>query len=291
MARSGSTKNRKRASPSVQLVAGHVLRDVIDQLRSLDRTLESEASRLKPDQRPVLMELAYGGCRQYFYLDGILSQLLTKPIRRKDRMVHFLLIVGLYQLAFMRVPDHAAVDETVKALEASKQSWARGLVNGVLRTYLRRRDDHTLTDLEQDIPDSAKVSFPPFLYSTIEECWTEHAGTVYRASIQKPPMTLRVNCQKTTPEDYLGLLGAKNIGAESMAECSTAINLEKPAPVEQIPMFADGWVSVQDLSAQLCTDELFLAADQRVLDACAAPGGKTCAILETEPSVKLTAVD
>lgn len=291
MAKSGSKTNRKRASPSVQLIAAHVLRDVVDRARSLDRTLDTEAARMSPDLRPVLMEVAFGACRKYFYLDGILSRLLTKPIRKKDRMVHFLLVAGLYQLAYMRLPDYAAVDETVQALEASKQSWARGLVNGVLRTYLRRRDDHTLDELEHELPGSVKASFPQFLYGAIEAYWPQHANAIYAASIQKPPMTLRVNRQKTRRDDYLEVLRAKTIAAQPTADSKTGIRLETPMPVDRVPMFAEGWVSVQDESAQLCTQELFLSAKQRLLDACAAPGGKTCAILESESSIRLTAVD
>ena len=275
----------------MQLLAAHMLRDVVDRLRSLDRVIESEVSRVAPELKPSLMELAYGSCRYYYYLNGVLSQLLAKPIRRKDRMVHFLLIVGLYQLTYMRVPDHAAVDETVQALETSKQSWARGLVNGVLRNYARQRDDGSLVELKTRLPESVIASFPTFLFNTIRGFWAEHADTVFTASIQKPPMTLRVNRQKTTREKYLALLDAKNIGAVPTSESHCGISLDKPIQVDRVPKFSEGWVSVQDESAQLCTLELDLAANQRVLDACAAPGGKTCAILEREPSVTLTAVD
>ena len=286
-----SSRNHKRAKLSVQLVAAHVLRDVVDQARSLDRVLESRVRSVAPESKPSLMELAYGSCRHYYYLDGILSRFLAKPIRRKDRMVHFLLIVGLYQLTFMRVPDHAAVDETVQALEMSKQSWARGLVNGVLRNYARKREDGSITELESVLPESVQASFPRFLFDAIRSYWAEHTGPIFSASIRKPPMTLRVNCQKTTREDYLALLDAQNIGAVSTQESNCGINLNTPMPVDRIPMFSEGWVSVQDESAQLCTRELDLVARQRVLDACAAPGGKACSILETEPSIDLTAVD
>ena len=291
MAKSDTSKGRRRTKLSVQLVAAHILRDVVDQSRSLDRAIESEASRVEPDLKPLLMELAYGSCRYYYYLDGILSQLLVKPIRQKDRMVHFLLIVGLYQLSYMRVPDHAAVDETVRALETSKQSWARGLVNGVLRNYARQRDDGALARYKTRLPESIQASFPTFLFNLIRESWAEHADTVFTASIHKPPMTLRVNRQKTTRKDYLAMLDKKNIGAAPTPESLYGISLDKPMPVDRVPMFSEGWVSVQDESAQLCMSELDLAENQRVLDACAAPGGKTCAILETEPTVTLTAVD
>jgi len=279
------------ASPNLQLVAAHVLRDVIDQGRALDRTIDTEASRLKPEQRSLLMEMAYGGCRFYSYFDGLLGRLLEKPVRRKDRMVHFLMVVGLYQLKFMRTPDHAAVNQTVKALSASKQSWARGLVNGVLRGFLRQVEKGELDQFEQLLTPAQQAAFPQFLHDAIVAAWPEQATQVFAASNQKPPMTLRVNSQKTTREGYLEMLASHDFNATPTPESDTGIVLEQPLPVTELPFFKEGWVSVQDESAQLCTGEMRLANGMRVLDGCAAPGGKTCAMLEAEPGITLTAVD
>jgi 16S rRNA (cytosine967-C5)-methyltransferase len=279
------------AKLNVQLCAAHILRDVIDQGRSLDKTLRSQAVRTAASQRPLLQELAYGGCRHYYYLDGLMARLLAKPIRKKDRMVHFLLVIGLYQLAFMRTPNHAVVNQTVKALEASRQSWARGLLNGVLREYLRRKEGDEISAMEQSLTPSQNCAFPPFLYQAISDCWADQAAEIFAASNQKPPMTLRINKQKTTRKDYLSLLNSRQMPALQTLDCDTGLVMKQPTTVDKLPMFAEGWVSVQDESAQLCTAALLLQPGLRVLDACAAPGGKTCAILESEPGIQLTAID
>jgi len=279
------------AIPNLQLVAAHVLRDVVDQGRSLDRTLETEAERLDASQKPALHEMAYGGLRFYNYLEGLLELLIQKPIRRKDRMVHFLLVVGLYQIKFMRTPDHAAVNQTVKGLAASKQSWAKGLVNGVLRRFLREIENDSLADLEHKLTAAQRVAFPDFFYSAILDAWPDLCAQIFDASNQKPPLTLRINRQKTKREGYLKLLSEKKIEGVKTKDSDLGVVIAQPRPVAELPMFNEGWVSVQDESAQLCTKAMQLEKNLRMLDGCAAPGGKTCAMLESEPSLKMTAVD
>ena len=287
----GSLLEIALAKPNLQLVAAHTLRNVVDQGRSLDRTLETESQRLDSEQRPMLHEMAYGGLRFYSYFDGLLAQLISKPIRRKDRMVHFLLIVGLYQIKHMRTPDHAAVNQTVKALAASKQSWAKGLVNGVLRQFLRELEKDDLASLETKLTPAQRIAFPPFLYTSICDAWPDACEKILNESNQKPPLTLRVNQQKTTREQYLELLAENNIEAIPTEESVLGLVVTQPRPVAELPMFNEGWVSVQDESAQLCAQLMDLDSGMRVLDGCAAPGGKTCAMLEAEPSLQVTAVD
>lgn len=279
------------ARASLQIAAAHVLRDVIDQGRSLDQTLQAQERQVLPDQVGALREIGFGGCRHYCHLDGIISSLLSKPIRRKDRMIHFLLVAGLYQIIHMRVPDHAAVNQSVAALSASRQAWARGLVNGVLRGYLRIRDDGRLTELEEELTPAQRMSLPTHLHQWIQQAWPDHAGAIFRAFNERPPMTLRINPLKTTREDYRMLLDDRGIGAEITRDSPVGMNLASPSGVGAIPMFEEGWVSVQDESAQLCVAAMGLRPGLRVLDACAAPGGKTCAFLESEPGIRLTAVD
>ena len=285
----------KRSGLNLQLAAAHVLRDVIDQGRSLDKTLTSHEKRVGEDRHALLQEMTFGGCRYYYYLDGLLSGLLDKPIRNKDRIVHFLLVVGLYQLAFMRTPNHAAVDQTVKALVASKQSWARGLVNGVLRAYLRQSAGQPKGSLGysagKTLSTSQQCSFPPFLFSEIQKHWPEYAARIFAASIQKPPMILRVNLGAVSREDYLRRLADSDMAARATGESQSGVVIDQPVGVDKLPGFTQGWVSVQDESAQLCIPQLRLSPLQHVLDGCAAPGGKTCAILESEPDVVMTAVD
>ncbi len=279
------------AKTNLQLQAAHVLRDVIDQGRSLDRTLETIAVKLPAETKPALQEIAYGGVRYYSYFDGILSAMIDKPIRRKDRMVHFLLIAGMYQLRFMRTPEHAAVNQTVQALAASKQSWAKGLVNGVLRRFIREVEKDSLDSIEAGLAAHQRVAFPEFLFSEIMQAWPEQADAIFSGSNERPPLTLRINQQKTTREDYLTLLQSKDIEAIKTADSESGVIVAKPRPVQDLPMFNEGWVSVQDESAQLCVTGMELSPGLRVLDGCAAPGGKTCAMLETEPTLEMTAVD
>ncbi len=279
------------SKPGLQVAAAQVLRDVIDQGRSLDQALSTAERRVRPADLGALREIGYGGCRHYDFLDGLLGALLERPIRRKDRMVHFILVAGLYQVRFMRTPDHAAVNQAVAALGATRQGWARGLVNGVLRGYLRCRDEGDLAALESRLDPAQRASLPPHVHHWIEAAWPDHRDVIVAALAERPPLTLRVNARKTTREDYLALLAGREIGAEPTTESALGVVLRDPVGVDAIPMFAEGWVSVQDESAQLCTGAMALSPGQRVLDGCAAPGGKTCAMLECEPGILLDAVD
>jgi 16S rRNA (cytosine967-C5)-methyltransferase len=275
----------------LQIAAAQVIRDVVDQGRSLDHALAAREDRLKASERGALREIGYGGCRHYGYLDGLLGKLMDKPIRRKDRMVHFLLVTGLYQIIFMRVPDHAAVNQAVAALGASRQTWARGLVNGVLRQYLRCRDEGRVEHLEAALRPDQRASLPGHFHRWIADAWPGQVETICSALAEKPPLTLRVNGRKTKRADYLALLREQDMSADPCAESVRGVNLCDPVGVDAIPMFADGWVSVQDESAQLCVPVMQLQSGMRVLDACAAPGGKSCAMLEAEPGILLTVVD
>jgi 16S rRNA (cytosine967-C5)-methyltransferase len=235
--------------------------------------------------RAFIQALCYGVCRQFHRLDFVLSQLLDKPL--KDTDVKALALVGLYQLKFMRVKPHAAVSETV--LAARKKPWAKSLINAVLRTYLREQEG-----LEQKVDkfQVAALSHPDWLIKQIEQDWPEQALAVLRENNQQPPMVLRVNLSKISRENYLQLLTEQGISAQTVSFCPSAIILDKPVPVDLLPGFADGSVSVQDTAAQLAAGLLDVQPGHRVLDVCAAPGGKTAHILESQPRLKeLVAVD
>jgi 16S rRNA (cytosine967-C5)-methyltransferase len=235
--------------------------------------------------RAFIQALCYGVCRQYHRLDFILSQLLDKPL--KDADVKALALVGLYQLNFMRVKPHAAVSETV--LAARKKPWAKSLINAVLRTYLREQEG---LENKADQDKVAALSHPDWLVKQIEQDWPEQAQQILLENNQQPPMVLRVNLAKTTREHYLQLLTGQEVAAEAIGFCASAIKLDKPVPVEQLPGFKEGLASVQDTAAQLAAGLLDVQPGQRVLDVCAAPGGKTAHILESQPQLKeLVAVD
>ncbi len=249
---------------------------------ALDNALQTIESG---KDRAFIQALCYGVCRQYHRLDFILGQLLDKPL--KDMDIKALALVGLYQLKFMRVKPHAAVSETV--LAARKKPWAKSLINAVLRTYLREQET-----LEQkaDNEQTAAVSHPDWLIKQIEQDWPEQAQRILSENNLQPPMVLRVNLARTSRDRYLQALMEQSIAAEAVGFCPSAIMLDKPVPVELLPGFDEGLVSVQDTAAQLAAGLLDARPGHRVLDVCAAPGGKTAHILESQPQLKeLVAVD
>jgi 16S rRNA (cytosine967-C5)-methyltransferase len=276
----------------INLAAARVLQQVIDDGQSLDRALEGLGDEFHGNPAQ-LREIVYGGCRYYFYLDNILSRLLVKPIRDRDRIVHFLLIGALYQFHFMRTPDHAVVNESVEALENTKYTWARKLVNGVLRNFLRKRVELIeAMDSENTASPHLTVAFPRHLFDRIRQDWPQHYQVVFDASNQKPPLTLRVNQLAITRDAYALELQRRGIDYALTGDSSIGITLCNPVPVSKIPGFDDGLVSVQDESAQLVIAALELSGGQTVLDGCAAPGGKTCLILESRPDLAaVVAVD
>jgi len=229
--------------------------------------------------------LCYGVCRHYHHLDFILGKLVAKPI--KDMEIKALILVGLYQLQFMRVKPHAAVSETVLAV--GNRKWAKGLVNALLRTYLREQ-----AKLEEQASNVATAawSHPAWLLRLLQEDWPEQAAQIFLANNLQAPMALRVNLAKIDRQAYLQQLNARNITANCVDFCPSAVVLDNAVAVDELPGFASGLVSVQDTAAQLATELLILQPGQRVLDVCAAPGGKTAHILEAQAQLQvLTAVD
>ncbi len=271
---------------NTRLVAAKVLSRVLQDGQSLTAALDNAFLAVESAKdRAFIQALCYGVCRQYHRLDFILSQLLDKPL--KDIDVKALALLGLYQLNFMRVKPHAAVSETV--LAARKKPWAKALINALLRTYLREQEG-----LEQkaDKFQAAALSHPDWLIKQIERDWPEQALQILLENNQQPPMVLRVNLAKISREAYLQLLIGQDIAAKTVSFCPSAIILDKPVPVDMLPGFSDGLASVQDTAAQLAAGLLDVQPGQRVLDVCAAPGGKTAHILESQPQLKeLVAVD
>jgi len=271
---------------NTRLVAARVLFRVLQDGQSLTAALDNAFLAIESGKdRAFIQALCYGVCRQYHRLDYILSQLLDKPL--KDAEVKALALVGLYQLKYMRVKPHAAVSETV--LAARKKPWAKSLINAVLRTYLREQEE---LEHKADKNQVAALSHPDWLIKQIERDWPEQALNIFLENNLQPPMVLRVNLAKVGREQYLQLLTGQNIEAEIVSFCPSAIKLDKPVPVDILPGFADGLVSVQDTAAQLAAGLLDVRPGHRVLDVCAAPGGKAAHILESQPQLKeLVAVD
>ncbi|MFI3156667.1 MAG: 16S rRNA (cytosine(967)-C(5))-methyltransferase RsmB [Methylococcaceae bacterium] len=271
---------------NTRLVAARVLSRVLQDGQSLTAALDNAFLSIESGKdRAFIQALCYGVCRQFHRLDFILSQLLDKPL--KDAEVKALALVGLYQLKFMRVKPHAAVSETV--LAARKKPWAKSLINALLRTYLREQEG---LEHKADKFQAAALSHPDWLIKQVEQDWPEQALTILLENNEQPPMVLRVNLVKNNRESYLQLLTEQDIAAETVSFCPSAIILDKPVPVDLLPGFADGRVSVQDTAAQLAAGLLDVQPGHRVLDVCAAPGGKSAHILESQPRLQeLVAVD
>jgi 16S rRNA (cytosine967-C5)-methyltransferase len=267
-------------------VAAQVLTRVIEDGQSLTAALDKGLLAVTSTKDVAFVQaLCYGVCRHYHLLDFILGQLLSKPL--KDAEVRALALVGLYQLQFMRVKPHAAVSETV--LATGKKSWAKGLINAVLRTYLREQDAFE-AQIKQ-LPD-VLCSHPDWLVQRIKHDWPEQADAIFLENNRQAPMVLRVNTAKTSTDAYLQQLNALDIAAVRVDFCPSALVLDKAVAVEALPGFTQGLVSVQDTAAQLAATLLDVQPEQRVLDVCAAPGGKTAHLLESQPHLKeLVALD
>jgi len=262
---------------------GHAARTlvrVVSEGGSLTEALEETLAQIPQDNdRAFVQALCFGVLRWYWRLDFLLDQLTTKPIR--DEEIRMLALLGLFQLEYTRVKPYAAVAETVAA--AHGKSWAKPLLNGVLRSYQRERE-RLLTLADAD--EAAAFAHPPWLIEQIRRDWPEDFAAILNRGNQQAPLVLRVNRLKCERTRYVELLAAAGIAARACNFAESAVVLETPVAVERLPGFADGWVSVQDAAAQLAFGLLDPKAGQRVLDVCAAPGGKTAHILEACPQAK-----
>lgn len=236
-----------------------------------------------PQQKGGAADLSYGALRFYGEVDACLSQLLEKPLSHEG--VNALLLVAIYQLLHDQAEDFTVVNQAVKAAGYMKPRWAKGLVNGVLRNFLRQKM-RLIKAVEKN--EVARYSYPQWWIKKLKSQYPETWQPVLEVGNTRPPMVLRINSQQTNVQEYLALLAGQGFAASVLGR--DAVLLEKALPVEQIPGFNEGVVSIQDAGAQLAAHLLDLKEGQHVLDACSAPGGKTGHILECA-NVKLTALD
>ncbi|MEQ1533828.1 MAG: 16S rRNA (cytosine(967)-C(5))-methyltransferase RsmB [Sideroxydans sp.] len=269
---------------NVQLEAAKVVSRVM-QGRNLTQVL-SESLRTQAaftaQQRGALQDLCYGTLRYYGQIEQMLSSLMAHPAR--DTQMQHLLMVAIYQLEYTQAGSHVIVDQAVTAAKRLNPK-AGGLVNGVLRNYQRSRDSLLEETLRKDV---SRYSYPQWWISTVQRQYGTDARAILEAGNQHPPMTLRVNTRLTTAAEYLALLESQDIAVRRVEP--DALILENPVAVERLPKFAQGWVSVQDAGAQFAAHLLDVKAGMRVLDACAAPGGKTAHLLELS-DIELVALD
>ncbi len=236
-----------------------------------------------PQQRGAAADLSYGTLRFYGEVNAYLTKLLEKPLSNEH--ITALLLVAIYQLLHDKADDFTVVNQAVKAAGDAKPRWAKGLVNGVLRNFLRQKDQ-LATLIKQD--EVAIYSYPQWWINRLKAQYPSAWAAILNTGNEHPPMTLRVNIKKTSAKEYVQLLARQDIEAAQVGEY--AVILQQPIPVEKIPGFADGVVSVQDYGAQMAAVLLDLTPSMQVLDACCAPGGKTGHILEFV-DVSLTALD
>jgi 16S rRNA (cytosine967-C5)-methyltransferase len=277
------------AGAGVRALAARLNTRVVAEGQSLAALGDDASAGLPERDRPLLKALLMATLRWHHRLDWQLGQLLERPLKREDALLGALLRVGLAQIQDLRIPDHAAVSATVNASRELGLERASGLVNAVLRRYLRERGALGERALGSPV---ARYSHPPWLIAALERDWPDRWREILDRGNELPPFWLRVNRRRIGREAYRELLGAAGMSATPDAHAIDALLLAEACPVDELPGFAAGLVSVQDVAAQRAADLLDLAPGCRVLDACAAPGGKTAHILERCPGLtEVVAVD
>ncbi len=272
-----------------RLAAAKALTAVLNGKASLNSSLPLQLDKVEARDRGLTQDLAFGTARWQPRLSALANKLLQKPFKAADADVEALLLVGLYQLLYTRIPAHAAIGETVGCADKLKKPWAKALLNAVLRNA-QRESETLLAELEHD--PVVRTAHPRWLQKSLKAFWPEQWEAICAANNAHPPMILRVNRRHHSRDAYLQLLIEADIEAQPCTFSQDGIVLAEACDVRNLPGFAEGWISVQDEAAQLAADLLDLAPGQRVLDACCAPGGKTCHILEVEPKLAgVVAVD
>lgn len=267
--------------------AAEVVDAVSNAGRSLDRALASAEQDVADDDRGLLRLLCFGALRHHWRLQAAIDALVNRPLRARDSVVKALLAIGLYQLRDTRIPDHAAVSQTVDAVRFLRRPKLAPLVNAVLRRALRDR----ILDTEPS-NEEARLDHPQWLIDAIRSDWPDDASDILAANNARAPMWLRVNPAYGSAADYVERLAAIGRGGQLLDAAPQAVRLDEPLAVESLPGFAAGHVSVQDAAAQLAAPWLLQGLSGRVLDACAAPGGKSGHLLEIGGNrIDLTAID
>ncbi len=280
---------------NIRLIATQILKGVLQDKRSLNEVLAEGKIKCKNTQDQALVQaFCFGVLRTYPRLCFISAQLLQKPLKTKDQDLLYLMCVGLYQLMEMRIPDHAAISETVEAARLLNKSWATGLINALLRNYLRQKDKIKLAlkNTQDPLYLETKYAHPLWLIKAIQQAWPTEWESILNENNQHPPLAIRVNAQQISREAYQDLLLEHEIQSTPIAHTLSGLILEETKDISSLPGYEEGYFSVQDAASQLVGPLLELSPGLRVLDACSAPGGKTTHLLELEPHLsELFAID
>ena len=274
---------------NTRVLAAQLLQNVLLNHQSLTEVLQSpQLQALEGRDQGLVRDLCFGCMRWHERLSAILKALMTKPLKASDSDIECVLRIGLYQILYQRTPEHASVSEAVNATRDLKKQWAGKLVNGVLRTFLRERE----RILDQiDTKPGTRYAYPSWLLMRLQKAYPSAWEALVQASNEHPPFTIRVNQTQFSTEHYQALLADVGIESTRVEEVPSALVISQPVPVSSLPHFAEGAASVQDAAAQLAAQLLTPQAGELILDACAAPGGKTGHLLESAPDLKVLALD
>ncbi|MBY7826949.1 16S rRNA (cytosine(967)-C(5))-methyltransferase RsmB [Vibrio fluvialis] len=273
---------------NVRAAAAQVLFQVVDKGQSLSMALPAAQQNIRPRDHALLQEICYGALRYLPRLESIANALMDNPLKGKQRVFHHLILVGIYQLSFMRIPAHAAVGETVEGAQDLKGPRLRGLINAVLRNYQRNQEQ---LDAQAVSHNAGKYGHPSWLLKLLQNAYPQQWEAIVEANNSKAPMWLRVNRQHHDRDAYQALLNNENIDSSVHSQAEDALKLAAPCDVTKLPGFEKGWVSVQDAAAQLSLHYLQPQDGELILDCCAAPGGKTAHILERTQGSEVVAID
>jgi len=274
---------------NLRAIAAQTISAVLDNGESLATALPFAQAQLEsPQDKAILQEICYGIMRELTQLEYYLSALMDKPMKGRQRIVHHLLLVGAYQLLHMRIAEHAALGETVEATNDIERVQFKGLINGVLRNLQRRKQE-----LSDKMPTKGPITYnhPKWFIKRVTKAYPKQWQQIVQANNLRSPMWLRNNVKSQSRDEYLALLRELEIEATAGELGENSILLAKPVGVNKLPAFELGACSVQDVAAQQAAQLLDPQAGELILDACAAPGGKTCHILESADDLTVVALD
>ncbi|WP_051145040.1 16S rRNA (cytosine(967)-C(5))-methyltransferase RsmB [Thiomicrorhabdus sp. Kp2] len=278
MSNETSTPNVNSTGLNSRFIALKICLTVIQNGRSLSQSLPEGLAQFQDRrERGFTQNLVIGTLRWQARLEAIRAQLLKKKLKEKDEDINQLILIGLYQILYMETPEHAAVSETVAVVQKLKKPWAKALINGVLRTFLR---DQEAICAEADLKPAHKYSHPQWIFKALRKAYPDDWQSIMQANNEIAPLTLRVNTMKQTREAFMQQLQQEDIAARIHATAPQGIVLENSMDISQLPTYEEGGFSVQDGAAQQAANILQPKANERILDACAAPGGKTTHLLE-----------